>query len=83
MAKKKVVLPIKGMGCAGCANTIEKNLKNLEGVEEVEVDFSTERASVVYESEKVKLEDLIDTVRKTGYRVVREGVSFFVEKISE
>ncbi len=61
-----VRLDIEGMTCASCATRIEKKLNRLEGVAAT-VNFATETASVHYDSALVHVDDLIETVRKTGY----------------
>ena len=42
-------LPITGMTCANCANTIERTLnKKVPGILEASVNFATEKATVKY-----------------------------------
>ncbi len=48
VATAKVELPITGMTCANCAQTIERALKRLDGVVSANVNLATERASVEY-----------------------------------
>ncbi|MGQ9627369.1 MAG: heavy metal translocating P-type ATPase [Anaerolineae bacterium] len=69
MAIRQLLLPIVGMTCANCAMTIERNLKKIPGVAEAAVNFASERATVSYDPEKVKLEDLVAIVRDLGYDV--------------
>src|SRR5690554_6305698 len=47
---REIAIPISGMTCASCANTIEKSIKKLNGINEVNVNFATEKANVVYDS---------------------------------
>ncbi len=42
----RVVVPVRGMTCAGCAATIEKGLAKLPGVSEARVSFATRTAVV-------------------------------------
>ncbi len=60
-----VELLIGGMTCASCAARIEKKLNRLDGVTAT-VNYATEKAKVRY-GEGVTPEDLIATIRKTGY----------------
>ena len=53
--KKKVEIQISGMSCASCALNIEKPLKNVEGVGEAHVNFGSEKTTVEYDPEKIKL----------------------------
>ncbi|HEX6385654.1 MAG TPA: heavy metal-associated domain-containing protein, partial [Anaerolineae bacterium] len=41
-------LPLVGMTCANCANTIERSLKKVDGVIDASVNFASERATVTY-----------------------------------
>jgi Cu+-exporting ATPase len=68
-AATRVELPITGMTCASCANRIEKRLNKLEGVE-ASVNYATEKASVSYDGESVKPEELVEAVEEAGYQAV-------------
>ncbi|GAA4404183.1 heavy metal translocating P-type ATPase [Fodinibacter luteus] len=61
----EVDLAITGMTCASCSARIEKKLGKLEGVDAV-VNLATEKATVRYAG-PVTVEDLLSTVRATGY----------------
>ena len=61
----EVDLAITGMTCASCSARIEKKLGKLEGVDAV-VNLATEKATVRYAGD-VTVEDLLATVRATGY----------------
>ncbi|MFQ6170814.1 heavy metal translocating P-type ATPase [Oryzobacter sp. R7] len=61
----EVDLAITGMTCASCSARIEKKLGRLEGVDAV-VNLATEKATVRY-ADPVTVEDLLSTVRATGY----------------
>jgi Cu+-exporting ATPase len=62
---REVDLAITGMTCASCSARIEKKLGRLEGVDAV-VNLATEKATVRYTG-AVTVEELLSTVRKTGY----------------
>ena len=76
--KRTVSLKIGGMHCANCALTIEKNLKSLSGVEKAEVSFASEKATLVFDPEKVNLNEIEETIRETGYYVIYEKVTIQV-----
>ena len=65
--KKK--LNIEGMHCASCASNVERSLKNVKGVKSVSVGIMTKKGYVEVE-DNVKDEDLINAVKKVGYKVV-------------
>jgi Cu+-exporting ATPase len=71
-AAKKMELKISGMTCASCASTIESSLKALDDVSSAQVNLGTETATVEYDSEKLKLQDLEGAVKDAGYDVVNE-----------
>jgi len=72
MASKKVDLPIKGMSCVSCAQTIEKNLKKKKGVHAANVNFASEKAYVDFNPQVISNKDLIEAVREVGYDVIRK-----------
>ena len=45
----RIDLPIKGMTCAGCANTVAEALRHEDGVKQATVNFATRRATVIFE----------------------------------
>jgi Cu+-exporting ATPase len=68
MNKIKKSFSIKGMHCASCVLIIEKSLKNIEGVSEASVNLVTEKATVVYDSDKVTDDKLTSAVASAGYK---------------
>jgi len=70
VATAHVELPIKGMTCANCAQTIERALNRLEGVVKADVNFASERASVEYVPALVSLEEIKKAVVDVGYEVI-------------
>jgi Cu+-exporting ATPase len=66
---KQITLPIAGMTCANCVNTIERNLKRAEGVEAASVNLASERATVVFDPTVTSEARLIGLVRDIGYDV--------------
>ena len=65
--ERRVRLQIEGMTCASCAARIEKKLSRLEGIDACSVNFATEEASVAFDPERVRVEDLIGAVEAAGY----------------
>lgn len=64
----KVDLKLIGMSCASCANKIEKKLGTLLGVEKASVNFATEKATVEYDANKVKITEMISMIEGLGYK---------------
>jgi Cu+-exporting ATPase len=65
-----VELPLLGMTCANCANTIQRRLNKVEGVLNAEVNYASERATVEFVPGVTSYSDLVAAVRKAGYDVV-------------
>ncbi|GAH21010.1 unnamed protein product, partial [marine sediment metagenome] len=63
----KARIPITGMTCTTCAATIEKGLAETAGVEQAKVNFAQEKASIEYDSTKVSLAKIKDTISRLGY----------------
>ncbi len=66
----KVTIPIGGMTCAACAQRIEKALGKLEGVAHVSVNLASEKATVLYNAQAVKLSAIKDAIEKAGYQTL-------------
>ena len=61
------LLNLTGMHCTSCAGLIERSVKKVPGVTEVNVNFASEKARIVYNSATTKIEDLIKGVESAGY----------------
>ncbi|GAA0178303.1 heavy metal translocating P-type ATPase [Clostridium sediminicola] len=68
MAVKTEVLNIRGMTCASCAANIEKFLGKRQGVSKINVNLATEKASVTYNANLVRISDIKETILKSGYK---------------
>ena len=73
-SKKKAEIKVSGMHCASCALNVEKSLKDLEGVENAQVNIGTEKATVEYDPEKLKLTELENAIENAGYGVANDHV---------
>jgi len=62
------IIKIEGMHCHKCEQAIKKPLTAQSGVHEVEVDFLSGQASVLYDRDQVTVKDLMDAVTAAGYR---------------
>ena len=63
-------LPISGMTCANCANTIQRRLNKTDGVLEASVNYANEKAVIRYVPGAVTRSELVAAVRKAGYDVI-------------
>jgi Cu+-exporting ATPase len=80
---KQVILPITGMTCANCVATVERNLKKDKGVKTANVNLSSERATVEYDPEVSKLDNLIERVTKAGYGVATGEADLMIKRMSD
>src|SRR3989338_7152305 len=60
-------LAVSGMHCVSCAGIIEKSLKKVAGVKDAKVNFTSEKARVVFDGPAASVETLIEAVKKAGY----------------
>ncbi|MCB9098859.1 MAG: copper-translocating P-type ATPase [Anaerolineales bacterium] len=66
-----IELPITGMTCANCVNTVERTLnKKVPGILEANVNFATEKATVKYIPGAVTRADMVAAIERAGYGVV-------------
>jgi Cu+-exporting ATPase len=71
----KLVLPVTGMTCAACANSIERGLGKKEGVHEAVVNFAAEKVTVRYDSALTTRREIVDLIEELGYGVREEGLA--------
>ncbi len=60
-------LTITGMHCASCVGRVERALKQVAGVQEATVNLLSERATVKFDPNQTKPEDLIAAVDTIGF----------------
>ncbi len=65
-----VTIPIGGMTCAACAQRVEKAIEKLEGVTRVSVNLATEKATVDYDPQIIRLSAIKQCIEKTGYQAL-------------
>ncbi len=65
-----LTLPITGMSCTACSNTVERALRETEGVVYASVNFAAEKAHVEYVSGLGARAPIVAAVRKAGYDVI-------------
>lgn len=63
----KVSLIIEGIHCSACVWLNEKALHKMDGVIEANINFTNNKATIVWADNVVKLSKIIDTIRSIGY----------------
>ena len=71
----KASLAIQGMHCASCAVNIQSGLSKVDGVVEANVNFATEKATVVYDPDVATPDDHVQAVQDSGYEILVEKVT--------
>jgi copper chaperone CopZ len=64
---KLVVIRIEGMHCAKCEKKIKQAVKVLPGIHEVEVDFLSRQASVLFDGNTSTVRELMEIIQGLGY----------------
>ncbi|MDQ3828507.1 MAG: heavy metal translocating P-type ATPase, partial [Candidatus Tectomicrobia bacterium] len=64
-----VTLPIRGMTCAACVNTLERGLHKVPGVLSATVNLATSRGTVTYLPSILNLGGLRQAIEDLGYEV--------------
>ena len=80
--KKEVVLLVDGMTCASCSSAVERVTKKLDGVISSEVNLTTNQARIVYDSNKVTVDDIKLKIEKAGF-VPKDFIESDEEKLKK
>lgn len=64
---KTITLDVQNMTCRLCPITVKKSLEKVSGVSAVKVDFDKKTATVTYDSDKAKSDELIKATTNAGY----------------
>ena len=62
-------LPVRGLDCADCVQTLETGLERLDGVLWVAVNFAAASLSIEYDSQQVERPAIISRIQALGYEV--------------
>ncbi|MCS1351493.1 copper chaperone CopZ [Mechercharimyces sp. CAU 1602] len=67
---EKATLNVVGMSCNHCVKAIEESVGKLEGVDQVKVHLSEKKVDVEFDSNKVTLKQIKETIDEQGYEAV-------------
>ncbi|WP_038035792.1 MULTISPECIES: heavy metal translocating P-type ATPase [unclassified Thioalkalivibrio] len=65
--RREAALMLEGITCAACVWLNERHVQALPGVESFRVNYSTHRAQVVWDPERIALSDILKAIRDIGY----------------
>jgi Cu+-exporting ATPase len=74
MTTKQISLPVTGMTCVNCANTITRTLKRTDGVVAADVNYANERAEITYDPALLPPSALLKRIEEVGYGVAEATV---------
>ncbi len=80
---KQIVIPITGMTCANCVATIERNVKKMPGVKNTTVNLSTERATIDFDPDQVKIDGLVQKIEHVGYGIASGEITVQLQRLSD
>jgi Cu+-exporting ATPase len=63
------------MTCSACVRAVERAVGKVAGVQNVAVNFATEKATVTYEPEQVRLSDIKGAVDEAGYQALPDDAA--------
>jgi len=67
---KEAILTIDGISCAACAWLIEMQITKLSGVLSITVNATTQRATVKWQDDVLKLSDILNKIDHIGYQAL-------------
>ena len=78
-ASKITVFKVEGMHCPLCTTAIKKAINEIDGIKKVSARLNTKEVTVIYDEEKVKIEDILKAVKTTSYEAVELTTSDYKE----
>lgn len=78
----KIDLIIEGIHCAACIWLNEKILYDTEGILEANINFTNNKAKIVWDSEVISLSEIIKRIRSIGYNAYAYDANVADEKAS-
>jgi len=79
----EVDLIIEGIHCAACVWLNEKILHDTKGLIEANINFTTNKAKVIWDDDELKLSDIILRIRSIGYNAYAYDSSIADEKATK
>lgn len=67
---KEAILTIEGISCAACAWLIEMQLIKLKGIIKISVNATTQRATVTWQDNVLKLSEILNAIEHIGYQAL-------------
>jgi Cu+-exporting ATPase len=81
--KQRIILPIEGMTCAACVQTVQTALVEVTGVSDVAVSLGTDTATIVYNPSSTQVRDLMIAVKSVGYGIGGDSLGLTVPGLAD
>lgn len=78
----EISLVIEGIHCSACVWLNEKVLSNLDGIIEANINFTSNKANIIWNDNIIKLSKIIETIRSIGYDAFAYDNKTYEDKIS-
>lgn len=75
MSTPQITFAVRGMFCPKCAREIERALAQLDGVVTAQVNYATERVTVIYDPTRVTALKMVNVIRSLAYDTPVEHLS--------
>src|SRR3989344_8788770 len=69
---KTISIKVLGMDSPHCAMVVQSALKKLSGVQNTDIDFSNQRAKIVFDPKKLTANDIFKVITDAGYKPIEE-----------
>lgn len=79
----EIHLIIEGIHCSACVWLNEKVLHKTDGIIEASINYSNNKAKVVWDPDEVKLSQIIETIRSIGYNAYPYDPSLQEERANQ
>ena len=67
---REVALMLEGIVCAACIWLNEAHLRALPGVLEASINYSSHRARVRWDNQRIQLSDILEAISRIGYQAI-------------
>ena len=72
MKTQTITLKVEGMHCESCPKLIKMDLEDKSGVMSVKTDLETKLVVIEFDSNKISVDQLINSVKDSGYAAERQ-----------
>ncbi len=66
---ESIILTVTGMKCGGCENNVRDKLQAVDGITSVTASFKDNQVNIEFNSEKVNLDMIKNTITQAGFTV--------------